>query len=81
MGGGQKVRMPGREVEDNGVSTVGARPSARSSVLHTTWNLFSPQTNNTGMQPDILFKHFLLLLFLPSVAVGWVLTRGFAQLR
>lgn len=62
-GGGQKVRMPGREVEDNGVSTGRVRPSGCSSVLQTTWNLFSLKL--TTQECNLAFFETFCSAFIP----------------
>lgn len=56
--------MPGREVEDNGVSTGGARPSGCSSVLQTTWNLFSLKL--TTQECNLAFFEAFCSAFIPS---------------
>lgn len=58
------MRMPGREVEDNGVSTGGARPSGCSSVLQTTWNLFSLKL--TTQECNLAFFEAFCSAFIPS---------------
>lgn len=58
------MRMPGREVEDNGVSTGRVRPSGCSSVLQTTWNLFSLKL--TTQECNLAFFEAFCSAFIPS---------------
>lgn len=79
-GGGKKVRMPRREVEDNGASTGGARPSGCSRELQTTWNLFSLKL--TTQECSLSFFEAFWSAFIPSFShCRLVLTRRFAQVH